>query len=295
MKPEPTRADSTAVGSLELLVPEPVARPWGGNGLAHLGLPGMSDGPVGEWWLRSADFGVLVKIIDARQNLSIQLHPTDTVARSMGLENGKAEAWYVLDAAPNARLWVGLVDGVDKQRLLLEARGGHDISQHLNQVRPEPGMVINVPPGTVHAIGAGLVLLEVQQISDTTFRLFDWNREPRRELHLEQAELALTSDPSAGPVVPGPFQERTPGEPRRLLETAHFEISAVRAPGRTEEPASKTELWFAERGATRLRHDGSELVLQQGQFCKIRGPIGTIELEPKAGQAVTELIRVRTT
>jgi mannose-6-phosphate isomerase len=239
--------------------------------------------------------GLLVKIIDARQNLSIQLHPDDATAERLGLPCGKAEAWYVLEAAPGARLWVGLEAGVDRERLLADARSGRDVSELLNVIRPTPGTVINVPPGTVHAIGAGLVLLEVQQVSDTTFRLFDWNRQPARELHLEEAGLALREDPAAGLVLPAPFRERSPGEPRCMLLTPLFELAAVRAPGTTSQPAASAELWFAERGDTLIRHGGQELLLRQGQFCKISGPVGTIELVPAVEQAVTELIRVRTT
>ncbi|MFH0945328.1 MAG: class I mannose-6-phosphate isomerase [Planctomycetota bacterium] len=271
-----------------------VERPWGGTGLPALGLPAADGRRIGEWWLPTDELGLLVKIIDAREHLSIQLHPDDATARSMGLENGKAEAWYVLDTDPDAVLWVGVQEGIDDQALLRAARKGEDVSGMLNRVPVRPGMVINVPPGTVHAIGAGVVLLEVQQISDTTFRLFDWNRLPPRPLHLEQAKAALRRDPGGGlvssPEAPPPGKNGV----TLLLRTSLFELAALEltAPFETG-PIDRPEVWFAEAGQAVFRTGKEELALPAGRFCRISTISCRLTPAPVGSGTSARLIRIR--
>ena len=132
---------------------------------------------------------LLTKIIDAREALSVQVHPDLEAAIEFDSEE-KSEAWYILEAEPEALVYKGFRDGVRVPDVVKALRHGF-LEELLHSYHPEPGDVIFLPAGTVHAIGGGLVLFEVSQNSDTTYRLFDWNRKgldgKPREIHREQA------------------------------------------------------------------------------------------------------------
>ena len=140
-------------------------------------------------------FPLLIKILDVKQKLSVQVHPDDACARAMRLKDaGKTEAWYVLDARANGAIIAGLKSKRDAQRLRELAESGA-LGNRLRVMHPRKGEALLCPAGAVHALGPGLLLLEVQQSSDSTFRLYDWGRmgldgRPR-ELHLEAAIRAI--------------------------------------------------------------------------------------------------------
>jgi mannose-6-phosphate isomerase len=149
-------------------------------------------------------FPWLVKYLDARDWLSVQVHPDDErAARLCPGEGGKTEAWFVLDAAPDSRIFAGLRPGIDEARLRAALREG-TVADCLHQIRPRPGQCLFLPAGTVHAVGGGVLMAEVQQTSDATLRLFDWNRRDAegraRPLHIEQALACI--DWQAGPITP---------------------------------------------------------------------------------------------
>lgn len=212
-----------------LLEPALVARVWGGQRLeSRLGKELPPDQPVGESWeifwknrilngpLQGAtlgdviaqfpgamtgtdgsgpEFPLLVKFIDAQDWLSVQVHPDDERAAALeGEPRGKTECWYVIDSAPGAQLAYGLAVQLDAEsfrRAIQEGRA-QDVIQYVSVA---PGDFVFVPAGMLHAIGPGLLLYELQQTSDTTYRVYDWNRmgldgRPR-ELHLDKA-LACT-------------------------------------------------------------------------------------------------------
>lgn len=264
----------------------PVERPWGGDGVAALGLEAPEGKKIGEWWLPTDDFPLLVKIIDARENLSVQLHPDDETARAMGYPNGKTEAWYVLRRAPEGRLLLGLKPGVDPQAFLDRAERGEDVSDALEEIRPREGDVVFVPAGTVHAIGAGLVLLEVQQISDVTLRVFDWNRKPPRPLHIPEARRAIKARTPAGVVPPGPAERlggivRTP-----RLSCDEFRIEDLWAEAADSFPVSdEPELWFLREGAAIVRSAGREVRAKVGDFVYLPAGSGDVTIEPVGGPA----------
>jgi mannose-6-phosphate isomerase len=134
-------------------------------------------------------FPLLVKYIDATLTLSVQVHPGRAAARRLGVRS-KDEAWYVIDAEPDAVLYLGVRPDVDRLCLERSIRDG-SIGGRMRPVQVHPGDLVRVPPGTLHAIGAGILLAEVQQPSDTTYRVYDWERvgldgRPR-PLHLDQA------------------------------------------------------------------------------------------------------------
>lgn len=136
-------------------------------------------------------FPLLIKLIDATQQLSIQVHPNDRQAQELEHESfGKTEAWYILDADPGASLVYGLAHPLTADQLRQRSANG-TIEADLAYLPVKAGDVVLVPAGTIHAIGAGIVLYEIQQTSSTTYRLYDWNRRgpdgSSRELHLDKA------------------------------------------------------------------------------------------------------------
>lgn len=135
-------------------------------------------------------FPLLFKYIDANDKLSLQVHPPDKYALSSDGELGKTEAWYILQAKPGAKLVHGLKEGINS-KCFLQAIKNNCLEDMLNEIEVKAGDVLFVPAGTVHAIGEGLVIAEIQQNSDVTYRIFDWNRlgsdEKPRQLHIEKA------------------------------------------------------------------------------------------------------------
>jgi mannose-6-phosphate isomerase len=152
----------------------------------------------------AATFPWLVKFLDAWDWLSVQVHPDDEqVQRWWPGEGGKTEAWFVIDAAPGSKIYAGLLPGVEEQQLRTALKAG-TVADCLHQFTPRPGDCVFLRAGTVHAVGGGVLLAEIQQTSDATFRLFDWNRRDAqgkaRELHIEQSIACI--DWNAGPVQP---------------------------------------------------------------------------------------------
>jgi mannose-6-phosphate isomerase len=149
-------------------------------------------------------FPLLIKFLDANDWLSLQVHPNDQQAKSFDLQkNGKTEAWVIMDAAPDSRICAGLKSGVTEVQLRESIQDG-TVESCLNMIPVRAGDCVFVPAGTVHAIGPGILLAEIQQQSNLTFRLHDWGRlgtdgKPR-EIHIEES-IACT-DFSRGPVFP---------------------------------------------------------------------------------------------
>ena len=148
-------------------------------------------------------FPLLFKFLDACRDLSVQVHPDDArAAKLVPPDLGKTEAWYVVDAAPGSRIYAGLHTGVDRDSLAAAIRAGR-CEDVMHSFEPRAGDCVFIPAGTVHAIGAGLVVAEIQESSDVTYRLYDWNRVGSdgrpRPLHIDAGLEAVTR---FGPVVP---------------------------------------------------------------------------------------------
>lgn len=149
-------------------------------------------------------FPLLIKFLDACDRLSVQVHPDDALAKQFDpTENGKTEAWVILDAAPGAKLFAGLKEGVTEADLR-SALKTETVEELLHVIEVKAGDCVFIPAGTIHAIGEGVLLAEVQQASDMTFRLYDWGRmgtdgQPR-QLHIEESIQA--TDWNRGPVAP---------------------------------------------------------------------------------------------
>lgn len=163
-------------------------------------------------------FPLLIKFLDARENLSVQVHPSPAYARAHPGAHLKTECWCILAAEPGASIYVGIRAEVSRERFEDAARAGSpDIVAMLNRVPAIPGECHNLPSGTVHALGAGVLVAEVQTRSDTTFRLYDWGRFGR-ELHIEPALDCSSFEPPPPPVALLKTSNR--------VRTAYFELSA---------------------------------------------------------------------
>ena len=200
-------------------------KPWGVADLHPWSRIDASGDAVGELWFQRADKdapspALLLKLLFTSEPLSIQVHPDDAFARSIGLPNGKTEAWYILSATPDARVAIGLKRSLTPEQLRASIEDGSIAD--LVQWRPAAkGDIIFVPAGTIHAIGAGIVLAEIQQRSDTTFRLFDHRR--HRELHLERA--VAVSD--AGPAQTQSAPRRLTAARTALISNPHFVLERI--------------------------------------------------------------------
>jgi mannose-6-phosphate isomerase len=174
-------------------------------------------------------FPWLVKLLDCNDWLSVQVHPDDhAVKRLCPGECGKTEAWFVLDAAPGSRIYAGLLPGTDEAKLR-EALAGGTVAECLHRFEPHPGDCLFLPAGTVHAVGGGVLLAEVQQTSDATFRLFDWNRRDAqggmRPLHVEEALASI--DWSRGPVMPIRVSWEARRHRQALVRCPYFSLDHV--------------------------------------------------------------------
>lgn len=159
-----------------------VERPWGGE----------------VWFTASQELPLLIKFIYTYQALSFQVHPDDRYAAEHHNSLGKTEMWYIVSATREARIALGFREPVTHERLREAALSG-DIEQLVNWVVPRPGDAFFVPAGTIHAIGGGIEMWEIQQNSDITYRLFDYGR--GRELHLDDAlNVVNTAATDPGPV-----------------------------------------------------------------------------------------------
>ena len=202
-----------------------ITKPWGVEDLRPWSNVRHDGNAIGEIWYERTGNGAAIpslqlKLLFASQPLSIQVHPNDAVARAMGLPNGKAEVWYVLSAGPEAKVALGLSRRLTPQQLR-EAIDNGSISDLVVWRSVLANDVIFVPAGTIHAIGAGLVIAELQQRSDATFRLFDYGR--NRELHIENAIVVADAGPANFQVRP----DQITAERRLFVSSPHFVFEQI--------------------------------------------------------------------
>ncbi|NDC64355.1 MAG: class I mannose-6-phosphate isomerase [Planctomycetia bacterium] len=176
-----------------------------------------------------AAFPLLFKFLDASLDLSVQVHPDDErAARLPTPDRGKTEAWYVVEAAPGSRVYAGLREGVDGRSFAEAVRTGR-CDGCLHSFEARAGDCIFIPAGTVHAIGAGLMVAEIQQSSDVTYRLHDWNRTgpdgKPRPLHVDAGLEAVTRTEPVGPVRPAATSDSAV---HRLVTSDYFVLDEVR-------------------------------------------------------------------
>ena len=208
-------------------------------------------------------FPILIKYLDAREDLSVQVHPDQAYADVHADAHLKSEAWYVLQRDEGSRLLKGLAPHTDRSRFA-EAIVTGNVETHINAVRVAPGDCHYLPSGTVHALGAGILVAEVQTPSDTTFRVFDFNRVDAstgkpRSLHVEQAMACIdferTSDVDDRPRthVAGPHATVS-----RLVDSPYFRLEKVRFGEGVEQPVPYRDpvVWMMLEGRAEIRTDG---------------------------------------
>lgn len=297
-----------------VFVPRLKTRLWGGRSLAKLYGKSLPPGePVGESWeisdrpgdesliangplagrsLRwliaehgpallgaatapNGRFPLLVKILDAREILSVQVHPPARLAAQLGGEP-KSELWYVTQAAPGATLCAGLKEGVSRAEFEQRLRQG-TVAECIHPVPVRAGDALFLPSGRIHALGTDLVVFEIQQNSDTTYRVFDWNRvgpdgRPR-ELHLEQALACIDFDDFAPRPIQAAWQAEGPVEQRSLLAHPLFSVTEHRATAADGRLGSgdRVAVVGIVSGAVQLDHpaSGESLMLRPGQFALV--------------------------
>jgi mannose-6-phosphate isomerase len=229
-------------------------------------------------------FPLLCKILDAREKLSLQVHPPASKAAELGGEP-KTEIWYIADAAPGAELFVGLKRGVTRGEFETKVRAG-EVAECFHRVPVRAGDAMFLPSGRVHAIGAGLVIFEIQQNSDTTYRVFDWNRvgldgQPR-ELHVAQSLASIDFNDFE----PQPVQHQSTGEgpiqKRSLVNDPLFNVHEMTVKTREvillREPPMR--IITVVKGTVTVTSAESDLAvaLLPGQFCLIPANLKAAEL-----------------
>jgi mannose-6-phosphate isomerase len=259
-----------------------VDKPWGRHDLAPLFADQPADQePTGEIWFEDdagADRELLIKYLFTSQKLSVQVHPDDAAAQAKGYKRGKDEAWVVLSAKPDSTIGLGLTRTVSKDELRAAALDGS--IEHLLDWKPvRAGDVIYSPAGTVHAIGAGLVVMEIQQNLDLTYRLYDYGS--KRELHLDDGLAVSICAPYAGIAPP-----RQAGDGRLILaEREAFVLECWTMTGRFAIAPGDATLWVmpvegqamidgveVELGAVAIVEGGSAIDIATGSKVYVAYP-----------------------
>ncbi len=306
---------------------------WGGRTLETvLGIELDTDGPVGESWelvdrtnenssvrggpfdgrqlrdLMATDrealmgktaanvdgrFPILLKYLSATQALSVQVHPDDLIAKKLGAgDSGKTESWFIVHAEPGSLVYLGLKSGVDMKAFSTIA-GGPGIVDTLEAWPVKAGQFVHVPAGALHAIGAGITLVEIQQNSDATYRLYDWGRlgmdgQPR-ETHLQQSLLSIRYDlPIAGPA--DPVLETDGGDNHRatLVDNDYYRLDFHEVKSHVQlDTGGLAQGLVLFEGSARLFHEHHEepWVLEQGDTWLIPAVVGRYRIESTEGAA----------
>ncbi len=215
------------------------------------------------------DFPLLVKFLDARENLSVQVHPSPEYAAEHDDAHLKSEAWYIVECEPGAVIYKGIKEGVTPEQFRA-AIADETVEELLIAVPVEPGQVHYLPSGTCHALGAGIVVAEVQTPSDTTFRVYDWGREGR-ELHIAPALQCMRFGPAAtARYEPHTRNEREQTVVEGLVRCEYFHLDRVRmtAGYRQELTDREPVVWMVLAGSGRVICGGegpSEMAISRGE------------------------------
>jgi mannose-6-phosphate isomerase len=248
---------------------------------------------------RGGRFPVLIKFLSATKPLSVQVHPDELAAKKLGRgESGKDEAWYILAAEPQSQIYLGLRPGVDAREFAARA-GGPGVVDLLRAWPVRAGEFVFVPGGTIHAIGEGITLLEVQNNSDVTYRLYDWDRlgldgKPR-PCHRDEALLCARYDaPVQGPVEPR-FTPRGGNRAAQLVDCPAFRMELLEIGTYMDlDTDGRAVIYVALAGAGRLRSAGSEALarMKPGDTWLVPAALGPHRIEPE-GPRLT-VMRVET-
>jgi mannose-6-phosphate isomerase len=230
-------------------------------------------------------FPLLVKILDAREKLSLQVHPPSHKALELGGEP-KTELWYVAEATPDAELFAGLKHGVTRAEFERKIRAG-TVADCFHRLPAQKGDVLFLPSGRVHALGADCVIFEIQQNSDTTYRVFDWNRlgldgKPR-ELHVARSLASINFDDFEPRLIRSLYSRNASLKVRYLVDDPLFRVDAclVKRGGRFHLRSEALQILGLLRGHLEINHGESMLALQAGQFALLPACLGRVTLQAR--------------
>ncbi|MFO0881137.1 MAG: type I phosphomannose isomerase catalytic subunit [Gemmataceae bacterium] len=230
-------------------------------------------------------FPWLVKYLDACDWLSVQVHPDEVAVRKLlPGEGSKTEAWFILDARPGSRVWAGLKPGVDEAILRRACQDG-SVADCLHSFEPKAGDCLFLPAGTVHAVGGGVLMAEVQQTSDATFRLFDWNRRDAqgrsRALHIEEAMASI--DWKAGPVTPVHVADYPRGAPhcQELVRCRYFHLDYLRQRDSFALGGGKMQVMLVLHGEGDLWSEGGREALRTGDTLLLPATLSGVRIRPR--------------
>jgi mannose-6-phosphate isomerase len=230
-------------------------------------------------------FPVLVKILDCAQWLSLQVHPNDEQARKLEGESffGKTEAWHVLEAEPNAELIAGIKPNTSTEQLTAAIKSKSEKTLELvEKVKVVPGDTLFMRPGTVHALGPGLLIYEIQQTSDITYRVYDWGRPETetRKLHIDKAVEVSNPNAVSLPVKPPHMDD---GDVKRLTHCQYFQLDEIRAEKKTVRLETKGESFHGLtviEGQIQVSAGGEAFVLNQFETLLIPACCDAYQVQP---------------
>lgn len=300
--------------------PEMKERIWGGQALSSFGLD-LPEGNIGEGWMigdhpngttkalngalagmgldaireqygaewfgskgytEGSRFPLLIKLLDCNDDLSIQVHPTDDYSKLPPGELGKTEMWYILDAKPGAKIIYGLKEGVDRAQLE-QALNENRVMDCLQEVPVKAGDAFYIPAGTVHALCAGIVVAEIQQNSDTTYRVYDYNRPgldgELRELHVEDS-LNVTAYEGAG-ATRTTTDDVQAGEWLEIARSPYFIVEKGVIAGHTSlnVPSDSFVILVVAQGSGSLRWAEGSQDVKAGECFLLPATLGAYELD----------------
>ncbi|TLS51387.1 class I mannose-6-phosphate isomerase [Paenibacillus antri] len=230
---------------------------------------------------KTGRFPLLIKLLDCSDDLSVQVHPNDDYERLGAGELGKTEMWYVLDAKPGAKIIYGLREGVDRETLAAAIDQGR-ILDCLHEVEAKPGDTFYIPAGTVHALGAGVLVAEIQQNSDTTYRLYDYNRPgldgKPRELHIEDSLNVIAYDGAGASY--GKTELPADNAWLPLAASPYFTVEKGRASGEwaLSTSADSFQILIVCEGDGAIRWAGGEAPLRPGDCFLLPANLGDYKL-----------------
>lgn len=227
-------------------------------------------------------FPLLFKLIDANDNLSIQVHPNDQVARERHQSYGKTEMWYVVDSEPDGKLIIGFNQNCTREKYE-QALAKNDIESLLQHVTVTAGDVFFIPAGLIHAIGKGVVIAEIQQSSDITYRIYDYQRVDKnghqRPLHTQEAMDVICFD--AKKVSKVPYSESM-NHPVTLVASSYFHTSLLRANQsitRNYASIDSFVVYMCIEGTFTIEHAGEKTVCTAGETILLPACIEQVELQ----------------
>ena len=308
-------------------------RLWGGRRLADLLTAPLPDGPIGEAWIlsdrqdhpsqvangpfqgrtigqlmeqcaaqmmgrlagRFHRFPLLLKFLDAREMLSVQVHPSDAHLDLLPSgETGKTEAWVVLEAGTGSRIYAGLKPGTTEHDLRRALANG-TVAERIACFAPKAGDGVFIPAGTVHTLGGGVAVFEVQQNSDVTFRLYDWDHvdaktgEPR-PLQVDQALACVDFGAGAGGLVTPVVEATTPLEREKLFDCEQFRLWRLRGESPfTVGAAGVPRVLVCIDGTGEVEHAGVTYETGKGDVILLPAALGTCTFQPRGAVNVLEI------